>query len=133
MLPVKANAQPEAGIGGRWIDRIIEGRPCVLSLRKKGEPGSYDERILGEGDFVQAGGQDFTFHDLWPCFASHWVMGGADMATVKELLGHKTLTMTLRYAHLAPSYKVKAVNILDSTINKKSSAESKKKELTVFG
>jgi len=32
-------------------------------------------------------------------------------------LGHKTLTMTLRYAHLAPSHKVKAVDILDSTIN----------------
>jgi len=44
-------------------------------------------------------------------------MGGVEITTVKELLGHKTLTMTLRYAHLAPSHKVKAVDILDSTIN----------------
>jgi len=44
-------------------------------------------------------------------------MAGGDLTTVKELLGHKTLTMTLRYVHLAPSHKVKAVGILDNTLN----------------
>ena len=46
-------------------------------------------------------------------------MAGVDITTVKELLGHKTLTMTLRYAHLAPSHKVKAVDMLDNTLNEK--------------
>jgi site-specific recombinase XerD len=41
-------------------------------------------------------------------------MEGADITTVKELLGHKTLAMTVRYAHLAPSHKVKAVALLES-------------------
>jgi integrase len=66
---------------------------------------------------------DFKFHDLRHTFASHLVMAGVDITTVKELLGHKTLTMTLRYSHLAPSHKVKAVNILDSTINEKSTIQ----------
>ena len=40
-------------------------------------------------------------------------MAGVDIMTVKELLGHKSLNITLRYAHLTPAHKVKALEMLD--------------------
>jgi integrase len=46
-------------------------------------------------------------------------MAGVDLTTVSRLLGHKTLTMTLRYAYLAPSHMVQAIDILDKAVNGK--------------
>ena len=40
-------------------------------------------------------------------------MAGIDITSVKELLGHKSLTMTMRYSHLSPGHKRKAVHVLD--------------------
>ena len=57
--------------------------------------------------------EDFRFHDLRHTFASNLIMEGTDITTAKELMGHKTIDMTLRYSHLAPNYKTRAVNILD--------------------
>jgi len=50
-------------------------------------------------------------------------MSGIDITTVKELLGHYDIKMTLRYAHLAPSHKIMAVNVLDSMFDGQSSAQ----------
>jgi integrase len=72
---------------------------------------------------VHKGIADFHFHDLRHTMASHLVMAGVDITTVSRLLGHKNLTMTLRYAHLAPAHMAKAVDLLDSTLTGKPSAQ----------
>ena len=59
---------------------------------------------------------DVRFHDLRHTFASHLVMNGVDIKTVQELLGHHSLTMTMRYSHLAPVHRSRAIQILDTAL-----------------
>jgi len=57
--------------------------------------------------------EDLHFHDLRNTFASQLIMKGGTLKDVQEQLGHKTMTMTLRYAHLLQHHKKKAVNLLN--------------------
>jgi integrase len=83
-------------------------------LNSKGMPYRDISRAFNSA-VGRAGIQDFTFHDLRYTFASRLVMRGVDLATVKELMGHKHINMTLRYAHLSPGHKHSAIAVLDQS------------------
>ncbi len=85
--------------------------PYVHS-KKRGVP--YGTIVHGFRKAVEQSGIRYCrFHDLRHTFASRLVMAGVDLVTVKELLGHKSLEMTMRYSHPAPEHKRWAVETLN--------------------
>lgn len=63
-----------------------------------------------------------NFHTLRHTFASQLAMAGVDITSIQALMGHKTLKMTLRYSHLSPGHKTKAVMKLDQILMKTKNA-----------
>ena len=78
-------------------------------LRRSFEPG-----------LRQAGISGACWHSLRHTAASRRVMAGVDLVSVKEILGHRDIQTTLRYAHLAPGHLRDAVNrgSLSGTVTK---------------
>lgn len=88
-------------------------------LRKAGHGAGEGERLKSprewfEDAIEEAKIEDFTWHDLRHTFASRLVMAGVDLRTVADLLGHKHIQMTIRYAHLAPEHRADAVRRLST-------------------
>jgi integrase len=61
----------------------------------------------------KAGIEAFRFHDLRHTFASQLVMRGASLKPVQKLLGHASMAMTMRYAHLSQEHLKDSVNLLN--------------------
>jgi hypothetical protein len=74
----------------------------------------------------KAGLEDVRFHDLRHTFATRLVQVGINLYVVNELLGHKTLTMTMRYAHHYPESLRHGVEVLDKKCYNSATVDNKK-------
>ncbi|MFA5780351.1 MAG: tyrosine-type recombinase/integrase [Elusimicrobiota bacterium] len=63
-----------------------------------------------------AGIKNFRVHDLRHTGASYLAMAGVPIKTIQELLRHKSIAVTLRYAHLSPVHKYQAIEKLSKVV-----------------
>jgi integrase len=108
---IKSEQNPSKNVVG--LDgKPVEGIKSKHVFCRNNEPVKYVTNPF-TAIVRRAGITDFKFHDLRHTFASQLLMKGGTLKDVQELLGHKTMTMTLRYAHLSQEHKREAVNLLN--------------------
>lgn len=112
------------GMSSRRLGGFVFPSPASVRESLEGQRRLVDVKTSYQRAIRSAGIDDFRFHDLRHTFASHLVMNGADLNTVRELLGHKSLKMTLRYAHLSLTHKNRAINLINGAFGEPSSRDA---------
>src|SRR5216683_3258836 len=107
--------------------KIVHGRGGrrgrVFQSEKTGDPLE-NGRHWFEDAVVEAKVKNFHWHDLRHTFASRLRMKGAPLEDIADLLGHKSLTMTRRYAHLGPNKLHAVVSLLKPTATTTATSET---------
>jgi integrase len=99
----KSGRRPEVPMRQTVYD-VLSGLPGGRTGRLRPDIDRYRLRRAWEAAVEAAGLEDFRFHDLRHTFASRFVMRGGGLPALQQILGHSTLAMTMRYAHLAPGH-----------------------------
>lgn len=89
---------------------------CDLVFPGKSFKAPVDLRTPFENALKRAEIADFRWHDLRHSCASYLAMNGASLAEIAEILGHKTLQMVKRYAHLSEAHTSKVVARMNEAI-----------------
>ncbi|MEM7618679.1 MAG: site-specific integrase, partial [Pseudomonadota bacterium] len=87
----------------------------LLFPSKKGDK-PYEIKKSWESALKAADIKNFRFHDLRHSAASYLAMNGASLAEIAEVLGHKTLQMVKRYAHLSDAHTSSVVESMNERI-----------------
>ena len=95
-------------------ERDVASELVFPAPRKPHQPWS--SRAAWEAALVKAKIEDFRFHDLRHSAASYLAMNGASLAEIAEVLGHKTLAMVKRYAHLSEAHTASVVERMNKKI-----------------
>jgi integrase len=88
-----------------------DGKGRVFKSLRTGKPLENGRHWFDDA-VIEAGLKNFHWHDLRHTFASRLRMKGAPLEDIADLLGHKSLTMTRRYAHLGPNKLHALVSLL---------------------
>ncbi|MFP2958226.1 tyrosine-type recombinase/integrase [Myxococcus sp. 1LA] len=96
-------------------------RGPYVFCQERGEPFTEGKlkrplaRALERASIVREEGR-IGWHDLRHTYGSHLAMKGVPLKVIQELMGHATIDMTERYAHLSPEVKRDAVQLLDEPL-----------------
>jgi integrase len=132
MRPYEVFSLHSAHVHDDYI-RVVEGKTVyarrtiplndrarqIVQKRKNGAylfPGRFDghiKQVRQHDSLTRRLKMDFRLYDLRHTFGSRMAMAGVDLATLKELMGHSTITMTMRYVHPNPEHKKKAIAKLE--------------------
>lgn len=114
----KQRTVPLTGVADQILDRVITGtgpEGHLFSCRGQYKPDRgqvYDPFVRAVAD---AGIEDFHWHDLRHQAATRWRRAGMSLDRIKDLLGHSSLAMVMRYAHLFPDDLSNAIAAFDNT------------------
>lgn len=96
------------------LELFRDSRSEFVFKGKKDKP--IDIRYPFSQAIKRAGIKNFRFHDLRHSCASYLAMNGASMNEIAEILGHKSLNMVKRYAHLSTQHKALVINNMTTKI-----------------
>jgi integrase len=99
------------------------GKGRVFKSRKTGNPLENGRHWFDDA-VMEAGIENFLWHDLRHTFASRLRMQGTALEDIADLLGHKSLMMTRRYAHLGPNKLHAVVSLLGPSDTRSDTSEN---------
>ena len=121
LLETKNGERRAAPLVGRAYNLLRElvnvrrlDNPYVFPAKRPDAPANI--RKFWEAAVKKAGIEDFRFHDLRHTAASYLAMNGVTLAEIAEVLGHKTLQMVKRYAHLSETHTAAVVERMNAKI-----------------
>ena len=110
VVPLNDEAMAALDDQREWFKRQCVASPWVFGLAPDRRITTFQKGF--KAACRRAGIEDFRIHDLRHTFASWLVMAGVSLYVVKDLLGHSSITVTERYAHLSPDQGRSAVQLL---------------------
>ncbi|QDE93647.1 integrase [Myxococcus xanthus] len=106
-LSVVAALKGHRHLRGAYVFCQEDGQPLTSGLMRRPL-----ERCLRRANIHREQGH-ISWHDLRHTYGSHLAMRGVPLKVIQELMGHATIDMTMRYAHLSPETRENAVQQLD--------------------